>query len=139
MPDNTLFAQVLDRIIRADHSPLCARLRETLVVREDDGTYIVSNYAEIRGLLHDQGLRSDTAPARRSGGRSISCSELPVSATSRMLGKIQSGRRHMRRIALTLASVICCLVAAGCDKCGDPVKFNVPGLPKACYDSPRQK
>jgi hypothetical protein len=28
---------------------------------------------------------------------------------------------------------------AGCDKCGDPVKFNVPGLPNACYDSPHQK
>jgi len=46
----------------------------------------------------------------------------------------------MRRFVLTLASVICCLfAAAGCDKCGDPVKFNVPGLPKACCDSPRQK
>jgi hypothetical protein len=45
----------------------------------------------------------------------------------------------MRRFVLTLASVICCLFAAGCDKCGDPVKFNVPGLPKACYDTPRQK
>jgi hypothetical protein len=45
----------------------------------------------------------------------------------------------MRRFVLTLASVICYLVAGGCDKCGDPVKFNVPSLPKACYDSPRQK
>ena len=24
----------------------------------------------------------------------------------------------MRRFVLTLASVICCLIAAGCDKCG---------------------
>jgi hypothetical protein len=46
--------------------------------------------------------------------------------------------KTMRRIVLTLASVICCLLAAGCDKCGDPVKFNVPSLPNACYDSPRQ-
>jgi hypothetical protein len=22
---------------------------------------------------------------------------------------------------------------AGCDKCGDPVKFNVPSVPKTCY------
>jgi hypothetical protein len=49
------------------------------------------------------------------------------------------GRRHLRRIVLTLASIVCCLFAAGCDKCSDPVKFNLPGLPKACYDSPRQK
>ncbi|MGH6800388.1 MAG: hypothetical protein ACRECZ_03045 [Methylocella sp.] len=47
--------------------------------------------------------------------------------------------KTMRRILLTLASFICCLLAAGCDKCGDPVKFNVPSLPSACYDSPRQK
>ncbi|MGH6842009.1 MAG: hypothetical protein ACREDV_07960 [Methylocella sp.] len=39
----------------------------------------------------------------------------------------------MRRIVLTLASAICCLFVAGCDKCGDPVKFNVPGLPGACH------
>ena len=31
--------------------------------------------------------------------------------------------------ALALAS----LALAGCDKCGDPVKFNTPSLPKSCY------
>ena len=45
----------------------------------------------------------------------------------------------MRRFVLTLASVICCLFATGCDKCGAPVKFNVQSLPNACYDSTRQK
>ena len=45
----------------------------------------------------------------------------------------------MRRFVLTLASVICCLFAVGCDKCGNPVKFNVPSLPKACYDNAPQK
>src|SRR3984893_3480571 len=46
----------------------------------------------------------------------------------------------MRRVVFTLASLaVGCLFVAGCDKCGDPVKFNVPGLPHACYDSPRQK
>ena len=59
MPDNTLFAQVLDRANRADPYPLYARLRETPVVCEDDGTYIVSTYAEIRNLLHDPRLSSD--------------------------------------------------------------------------------
>ncbi len=62
MPDNTLFAQVLDRANRADPYPLYARLRETPVVREDDGTYIVSTYAEIRSLLHDPRLSSDDVP-----------------------------------------------------------------------------
>ncbi|MGH6812628.1 MAG: cytochrome P450 [Methylocella sp.] len=62
MPDTTLFAQVLDRASRADPYPLYARLRETPVVRADDGTYIVSTHAEIRGLLHDPRLSSDDRP-----------------------------------------------------------------------------
>jgi cytochrome P450 len=62
MPDTTLFAQVLDRANRADPYPLYARLRETPLIREDDGTTIVSTYAEIRGLLHDQRLSSDDLP-----------------------------------------------------------------------------
>ena len=62
IPDTTLFAQVLDRANRADPFPLYARLRETPVIREDDGTYIVSTHAEIRGLLHDQRLSSDDLP-----------------------------------------------------------------------------
>jgi len=43
----------------------------------------------------------------------------------------------MRRISFSLAGLILgCLVLGGCDKCGDPVKFNVPN---ACYDAPRGK
>jgi hypothetical protein len=46
----------------------------------------------------------------------------------------------MRRSWLPFAClVICSLLAAGCDKCGEPIKFNVPSLPSACYDSPKQK
>jgi cytochrome P450 len=62
MPDTSLFTQVLDRANRADPYPLYARLRETPVIREDDGTYIVSTYAEIRGLLHDPRLSSNDLP-----------------------------------------------------------------------------
>lgn len=62
MPGNSLFAQVLDPVNRADPYPLYARMRETPVVREDDGTYIVSTHAEIRGLLHDPRLSSEDPP-----------------------------------------------------------------------------
>jgi cytochrome P450 len=62
MPDNSLFAQVLDRANRANPYPLYALLRETPVIREDDGTYIVCTHAEIRSLLHDQRLSSDDLP-----------------------------------------------------------------------------
>ncbi len=62
MPDTTLFAQALDQANRANPYPLYDHLRETPVVREDDGTYIVSSYAEIRSLLHDQRLSSNDVP-----------------------------------------------------------------------------
>ncbi|HZY12265.1 MAG TPA: hypothetical protein VFE89_05835 [Beijerinckiaceae bacterium] len=37
--------------------------------------------------------------------------------------------------ALTLVG----LLLAGCDRCGDPVQFNVPGAPKSCYEQMPQK
>jgi hypothetical protein len=37
--------------------------------------------------------------------------------------------RRLAFAGLALAS----LALAGCDKCGDPVKFNMPSLPKTCY------
>jgi cytochrome P450 len=46
-----LFAQVMDYANRADPYPLYARLRETPVIRTDDGLYVVSTYDEIRSLL----------------------------------------------------------------------------------------
>ncbi|HUB64558.1 MAG TPA: cytochrome P450 [Methylocella sp.] len=62
MPDNTLFAQALDPVNRADPYPLYARLRETPALRNEDGTYIVSTYAEIRGLLQDPRVSSEDLP-----------------------------------------------------------------------------
>jgi hypothetical protein len=31
------------------------------------------------------------------------------------------------------------LALAGCDKCGDPIKFNMPSLPKTCYGVTQDK
>lgn len=41
-------------------------------------------------------------------------------------------RLSARRLALA-ALALASLALAGCDKCGDPVKFNMPSLPKSCY------
>ncbi len=49
--DRDLFAQVMAYANRANPYPLYAQLRETPVVRADDGLYIVSTYEEIRSLL----------------------------------------------------------------------------------------
>jgi hypothetical protein len=31
------------------------------------------------------------------------------------------------------------MLLAGCDRCGDPVQFNVPGAPKSCYEQTQPK
>jgi hypothetical protein len=52
--------------------------------------------------------------------------------------KFRSG--SMRRILLTLAGLfLASFSLAGCDKCGDPIKFNAPSEPKTCYDTPHDK
>jgi cytochrome P450 len=63
-----VFQQIIDPANRANPYPLYAELRRTPVTREDDGTYVVSTYREIVGLLHDPRVSSD----ERSPGRSDS-------------------------------------------------------------------
>ncbi|WP_336488066.1 cytochrome P450 [Methylobacterium nigriterrae] len=65
MPDDTLFAQVMDPANRANPYPLYARLRETPVSRQRDGTYVVSRHAAIRSLLFDPRLSSEDIPPSR--------------------------------------------------------------------------
>jgi hypothetical protein len=31
------------------------------------------------------------------------------------------------------------LLLAACDRCGDPVRVNIPGQPKSCYETTPQK
>ena len=59
MAQTSLWQQVLDYSNRADPYPLFAELRKTPVVREEDGSYVVSTYQEIVALLHDPRLSSD--------------------------------------------------------------------------------
>ncbi len=65
MNANSPFAQTLEAANRADPYPLYALLRKTPVHREEDGTYVVSTYAEIRSLLHDPRVSSDDRPKAR--------------------------------------------------------------------------
>jgi hypothetical protein len=53
----------------------------------------------------------------------------PLQPSARRLALKKSARQRLACAALALAS----LALAGCDKCGDPVKFNMPSLPKSCY------
>ncbi|MFD5536839.1 cytochrome P450 [Streptomyces sp. NPDC127079] len=55
----TLFAQITDYANRADPYPLYAALRASPVTRQDDGSYLVSTYYEVRSLANDPRLSND--------------------------------------------------------------------------------
>ncbi|WP_336716064.1 cytochrome P450 [Arthrobacter sp. USHLN218] len=59
MAEPTPWEQVLDYSRRPDPYPLYAELRRTPVSRLEDGSYLVSTYAENLALLHDPRLSSD--------------------------------------------------------------------------------
>ncbi|MDX2816756.1 cytochrome P450 [Streptomyces sp. NPDC006207] len=61
MTPGPISAQITDYANRADPYPLYAELRKQPVRREDDGTYLVSTYDEVRGLANDPRLSNDTS------------------------------------------------------------------------------
>ena len=71
-----LFAQVLDTANRPDPYPLYTRLRESPVSLQDDGTYVVSTYAEISLLLHDPRISSDERKSDRGAGALVASGRL---------------------------------------------------------------
>jgi cytochrome P450 len=54
-----VFSEIIDPANRANPYPLYAELRKTPVMREADGTWVVSTYREIVDLLHDPRVSSD--------------------------------------------------------------------------------
>jgi cytochrome P450 len=71
-----LFAQVLDPANRPDPYSLYARLRESPVSLQGDGTYVISTYAEIAALLHDPRISSDERKSDSGAGALASSGRL---------------------------------------------------------------
>ncbi|MEV6728466.1 MULTISPECIES: cytochrome P450 [unclassified Streptomyces] len=65
--------RILDYSARADPYPLYAELRKTPVALQEDGSYVISTYRELTGILHDPHLSSDVRNLSRAmpaaGGR----------------------------------------------------------------------
>ncbi|GCF11063.1 cytochrome P450 [Dictyobacter arantiisoli] len=58
--ENTkLFQQILDHSHITHPYPIYAQLRETPVCQQEDGTYVVSTYADVMALLRDPRVSSD--------------------------------------------------------------------------------
>ncbi|MFI2078157.1 cytochrome P450 [Streptomyces triculaminicus] len=69
----TMSAQITDFANRADPYPLYAALRKSPVTRQDDGSYLVSTYYEVRGLANDPRLSNDLRNrAPGAGGPAVS-------------------------------------------------------------------
>ncbi|MEU2223263.1 cytochrome P450 [Streptomyces sp. NPDC018347] len=51
--------RILDYSSRPDPYPLYAELRRTPVALQEDGSYVISTYRELTGILHDPHLSSD--------------------------------------------------------------------------------
>jgi hypothetical protein len=45
-----------------------------------------------------------------------------------------SGKMMVRVVVHLVGALALCLALSGCDKCGDPVKFNFPGV-SVCSDT----
>jgi hypothetical protein len=48
-------------------------------------------------------------------------------------------RRNFSTLRRALAGLALASLLAGCDKCGDPIKFNTPSIPKSCYGLTQNK
>ncbi|MFD3718157.1 cytochrome P450 [Streptomyces sp. NPDC058674] len=62
-----ILREIIDYANRADPYPLYRELRKTPVSHEGDGPYVVSTYYEIRSLLHDPRISSDSRNLRQTG------------------------------------------------------------------------
>jgi cytochrome P450 len=54
-----ILPRILDYSTRADPYPLYAELRKTPVALQEDGSYVISTYRELSGILHNPHLSSD--------------------------------------------------------------------------------
>jgi cytochrome P450 len=92
----SVFRRILDYSSRVDPYPLYARLRETPVARQDDGSYVVSTFREIVALLHDPRVSSDVRRRPQSGEGSIA----QDAAVPSFLGLDPPRHDRLRRLAM---------------------------------------
>ena len=91
----SVFSQILDYANRADPYPLYAELRKTPVARQEDGSYLVSTYAEIVDLLHDPRISSDPQHA----GITVDATEQPPGLPPSFIHHDPPDHDRLRRLA----------------------------------------
>ncbi|MFG3206925.1 cytochrome P450 [Streptomyces sp. NPDC048192] len=95
----TLFAQITDYASRADPYPLYAALRASPVSRQDDGSYLVSTYYEVRSLANDPRLSNDLRN-RTPGADGPAMSEEDTNLPPSFLFQDPPGHDRLRNAAM---------------------------------------
>ncbi len=95
----SLYEQILDPASRPNPYPLHAELRKTPVVREADGTYVVSTYDEIVALLHDPRVSSDPRNHPRLAGATSTLQEGPPGLPESLIRRDPPEHDRLRRLA----------------------------------------
>ena len=95
-----VFARVLDPANRPDPYPLYARLRETPVALQDDGTYVVSTHAQISTLLHDPRVSSDERKSARGAGALVASGKLGAMAEPPFIFLDPPDHDRLRRLVM---------------------------------------
>jgi cytochrome P450 len=101
MSQASSWEQILDYSNRANPYPFYTELRETPVTRLQDGSYLVSGYAEIAALLHDPRVSSDITrnPAAAAAGAAGGDGDEPGMAPT-FLSMDPPDHDKLRRIAM---------------------------------------
>src|SRR5262245_62061369 len=99
MAQASLYQQILDPANRPNPYPLYAELRKTPVVREADGTYLVSTYDEIVALLHDPRISSEPRHHPRLAGATPEIEEGPPGLPDAFIRRDPPDHDRLRRLA----------------------------------------
>ncbi len=99
MEKASLYTQILDPASRPNPYPLYAELRKTPVVREADGTYVVSTYDEVVALLHDPRVSSDPQRHPRMAGAAPVPEEGPPGLPPDFIRRDPPEHDRLRRLA----------------------------------------
>jgi cytochrome P450 len=100
MAQASIYDQVLDPASRANPFPLYAELRKTPVVRQDDGTYVVSTYHAIVALLHDPRVSSDPRNRPEVGDATPASEDGPPGLPLAFISRDPPGHDRLRAAAM---------------------------------------
>jgi len=100
MPEQTAYERAMDYAVRPDPYERYAKLRQTKVERQKDGTFVVSTYADVQALFHDPRVSSDlskrNAPPKQEGKE-----EKPLAEHKTDLSEVDPPKHDvLRRLAM---------------------------------------